>query len=171
MANRDGFAAHEDLLHQYPQDLLTLGHIQRVRSRPQPCTEIGKCFNQPQVLRLIGGSRLQRLQFGLNRVVLLAELRHAAAQLFQAHQAFLIGDQQPVHALGQPCVISVQLVFALFQGVGILGRFQPAVQFLLDDGGIFQQPQELVPDHRIQIVLAHWRIFANRSFEMRKSVV
>ena len=170
MADRDGFAAHEDLLHQYPQDLLTLGHIQRVRPRPQPCAKIGERFDQPQVLRLVGGSRLQRMHFGLKRVVLLAELRHAAAQLFQAHQTFLIGDQQPVHALGQPCVISVQLVFALLQGVGIPGRIQPAVQFLLDDGGIFQQPQEFVPDHRIQIVLAYRRIVANRSFEMTISI-
>jgi hypothetical protein len=103
MADRDGLAAHEDLLHPYPRDLPTLGHMQCVRPRPRPCAEIGERFGQPRVLRLAGGSRFQRLQFGLHRVVPLAEFRHSATKLFQAHQTFPIGDRRPVHDLGQDC--------------------------------------------------------------------
>ena len=54
---------------------------------------------------MVAGSRLQRLQFGLNRLLLFAEFRHPAAKLLQAYQTFLIGVQQAVHTLGQPGVV------------------------------------------------------------------
>jgi hypothetical protein len=47
------------------------------------------------------------LQFSLNRLLLLAQLRHPAPKLSQTHQAFLVGVQQAVHALLQPGLFSV----------------------------------------------------------------
>jgi hypothetical protein len=69
---------------------------------------------------------------------LLAELRYPATELFQAHQAFLVGNQQAVHALCQSRMIPAQLILSLLQRVGIFGRFEPAVQLVLNDVGIFQ---------------------------------
>jgi len=46
------------------------------------------------------------------------------------------------------------------------GRFPPAVQFLLNHAGIFQQTQELLPDHGIKVVLANRRIITNRSLQV-----
>jgi hypothetical protein len=50
------------------------------------------------------------------------------------------------------------------------GRFPSAVQFLLNHARIFQQTQELLPDHRIEVVLANRRIIANRSLQVTKSI-
>ena len=166
VSDGDRFPAHEDLFHQQSQDLLPLGHVQRVCPRPQPCAEIGERLDQPQILGLIAGGRFQRLQFGLNGLVLLAKLRHSAAQLVQTHQAFLISNQQPVHALRQPSMIPAQLLLPLLQRIGIPGRFQPAVQLLLNDAGIFQQPHDFGPDHCIELVLTNRRVFADGALEM-----
>ena len=91
MANRNRILVHQDLFYQQSQDFLALGHLQCVYPCPQPVTEIGERFDQPQALRMVAGGRLQRLQSGLNRLLLFAEFRHPAAKLLQAYQTFLIG--------------------------------------------------------------------------------
>jgi len=166
VSDGDCFPAHEDLFHQQSHDLLLLGHVQRVCPRPQPCAEIGKRLDQPQILGLIADRRFQRLQFGLNGLVLLAKLRHSGAQLVQTHQAFLVGNQQAVHALRQPSMIPAQLLLPLFQRIGTPGRFQPAVQLLLHDPGIFQQPHDFGPDDSIELVLTNGRVFADCPLEV-----
>jgi len=88
VSDGDRFPTHEDLFHQQSQDLLLLGRVQRVCPRPQPCAEIGERLDQPQILGWIAGRRFQRLQFGLNGLVLPAKLWHSAAQLVRTHQAF-----------------------------------------------------------------------------------
>ena len=75
--------------------------------------EVGERLDQPQVLGLITGGRFQRLQFGLNCLILLAEFWHAATELFQARQTLLVGNQQAVHTFPQSCMIPAQLIFAL----------------------------------------------------------
>ena len=71
----------EDVFHQQAQDSLPFAHFQRVRPRPQAGTEGGECFGEPQIIGLIGASGLQRLPFGLHRLLLLAQFRHANPQL------------------------------------------------------------------------------------------
>ena len=56
--------------------------------------EIDERLDEPQIFGLITGGRFQRPQFGLNRMILLAEFWHAATKLIQAHQTFLVGNQQ-----------------------------------------------------------------------------
>jgi hypothetical protein len=48
---------------------------------------------------LVDGRHLQRLQLRLDRLLLLAEFRRAAAKLLQRDQALLIGSQQAFHTL------------------------------------------------------------------------
>ena len=74
-------------------------------------------------MRLVGTGRLQRLLFSFHRLLLLAEFRHATAQLLQTHQAFLISTQQAVHALLQPCLFPLQPLLALLQRIGLPGCF------------------------------------------------
>lgn len=166
MANSDCVPTHEDFFDKQPQDLLSFGDIQGIGTCSQAAAKISECLNQPQILGLIGCGRFQRLQFRLNGLVLAAEFGHAAAQLFQTHQSILIGCQQPIHALRQPAMIPVQLLLPPLQRIGIPGRLQPAVELLLNDFGILQQPHDLAPDHGIQLVLANGRIFADRTLEM-----
>jgi hypothetical protein len=54
-----------------------------------------------------------------------------------------------VHASG----LLLQTGLALACRVGSPGRRQPAVQLLLDEPRIFQQAQDLGPDHRVQQIL------------------
>jgi hypothetical protein len=114
MADRKGFPVHQNLFHQQSQDFLTLGHLQCIGSQPQLGAEIGERFDQPSALGIVRGGRFQRLPFGLNCMLLLAQFRHPAAQLVQAHQTFLISVQQAVHALLQPGMIPAQYLLSLF---------------------------------------------------------
>ena len=132
--------------------------------------EVGERLDEPQILGLIAGGRFQRLQFGLNRLILLAEFWHAATELFQARQTFLVGHQQAVHTFPQSRMVPAQLIFSLLQRVGIFGRFEPAVQLILNDVGIFQQPHDLLPDHCIKLVLTNGWVVADGALEMTISV-
>ena len=107
MPNRNRIPADEDFFDEQPQYLLSLEDIQGIRTCAQAAAETSKCLDQPQILGLIGCGRFQRLQFSLNGLVLPAKLRHPAAQLLQTHQFILIGNQQPIHALRQPGMITV----------------------------------------------------------------
>lgn len=89
----DCLPADQDLFHKQPQNLLPFRHVQRLRPLPQPCMEASQRLDEAQILGLIAGGRFQRQQFGLNRLILFAEFWHAATELFQAHQTFLVGNQ------------------------------------------------------------------------------
>jgi hypothetical protein len=166
MTDRKGIPAHQNLFHQQSQNFLTLGHLQGVGPQAQLGAEFGERLDQPQALGIICGGRFQRLPFGLNRLLLFAEFRHPAAQLVQAHQTFLISAQQAVHALLQPGVVLAQYLLLLLPRIRMAGRFPPAIQFLLNHAGIFQQTQEFLPDHGIKVVLANRRIITNRSLQV-----
>ena len=123
--------------------------------------EIDEGLDEPQIFGLISGGRFQRLQFGLNRLILFAEFWHAATKLIQAHQTFLVGNQQAVHAFPQSCMIPAQLIFSLLQRVGIFGRYEPAVQLILNDVRSVQQPHDFLPDHGVKLVLPNRWIVAD----------
>ena len=67
-------------------------------------------------------------------------------------------------------MIPAQLIFSLLQRIGIFGRFEPAVQLILNDVGIFQQLHDLLPDHCIKLVLTNRWIVADGAFEMTMRV-
>jgi len=102
VTDRECIPAHQDLLYQQAGDFLPFSDRKRIRPQPQLGTEISERFRQAQAVGLVGSGRFQRLQFGLDRLLLFAEFRHPTAKLFQAYQTFLIGVQQAVHALLQP---------------------------------------------------------------------
>ena len=81
MADGQRILPHQYLLHQQAQNLLPFAHLQRVRPQAQLGTETGEGFCQPQAMRLIGAGGFERLSFGLHRLLLLAQFRHARAQL------------------------------------------------------------------------------------------
>jgi len=87
MADDQSILSHQDLFDQQAQDFLLVAHVQSIRPRAQLRTETGERFRQPQAMRLVGAGSLQRLPFGLQRLLLLAEFRHASAQLLQARQS------------------------------------------------------------------------------------
>ena len=166
MPDRDGVLAHQNLLRQQPKDLLTFCNIESVSPRPNPSAEISEAVNQAQVLVLVGGGRLQRLQLRLDGLLLLAQFRDAMAQLVQAEQVFLIRRDQALHSVRQSGLLSLQAVNSPSKGIRISGGFQPAVQFGLDQAGIFQQPDDLRPDSCVEIVLADRAAVTESTFQM-----
>ena len=102
MADDQSSLPHQDLFDQQAQDFLLLADVQGICPRPQLRTETGERFRQPQAMRWVGAGGFQRLPFGLQCLLLLAEFRHASTELFQARQTFLISVQEAVHALVQP---------------------------------------------------------------------
>lgn len=113
MPDRQRVPSDEDLFDEKPQNLLPFGYLERIRVGRQSGSEVSQRLHQTQVFGLVRGRSLQRLQFALDRVLLLAQFRHTAAELFQTHQSFLVGGQQPVHACRQPGTVSPQLLLAL----------------------------------------------------------
>ena len=81
MADGKSIFAHQDLFDQQSHDFLPLTHLQCVGPEPQLGTETGERFCQPQAMRLIGAGGFQRLPFGLHRLLLFAQFRHANTQL------------------------------------------------------------------------------------------
>jgi hypothetical protein len=105
VADDQSILPYQDLFDQQAQDLLLLAHVQGGGPRPQLRAETAERFRQPQAMRLVGAGGCQRLPFGLQRLLLLAQLRHASTKLFQAYQTFLISVQEAVHALLQPRLV------------------------------------------------------------------
>lgn len=93
MANRKCIAVHQDLLHQQPQNRLTLFDIQGTGFRAKPCSELAERLHQAQVFGFVGSHRLQRLQVRFDRTLLFAQFRHSAAELIESHEPFLICRQ------------------------------------------------------------------------------
>jgi hypothetical protein len=61
-----------------------------------------------------------------------------------AASALAHSEQIPLHRL-----------FALLRGIGGTSRVEPTIEFLLNQGRIFEQPNDLGPDDLIQQILPH----------------
>jgi len=81
MADDQSILPHQNLFDQQAQDFLLVAHVQGISPRPQLRTETGERFGQPQTMCLVGAGCFQRLPFGLQCLLLLAQLRHANTQL------------------------------------------------------------------------------------------
>jgi hypothetical protein len=66
---------------------------------------------------LIGRRERQRLQLGIDCLLLFAQNRHALTKLFQAQQFLLIGSQQLLDNIARPHLLIVQTLFALTQRI------------------------------------------------------
>jgi hypothetical protein len=87
-------------------------------------------------------------------------------QLVQTDQVLLISRNQALHSVCQSHTFFLQAVSSPSKWIRISGGFQPAVQFALDQTGIFQQPDDFRPDRRIEIVLADRAAVAWCTFQM-----
>jgi len=67
----------------------------------------------------------------------------------------LIGGQHALDALANPHQFPLQGLFALLGKIGGASDGEPTIQFLVNQGGVFEQPNHLGPDDLIQQVLPH----------------
>ncbi len=99
MADDNGIAADQDFLNQQPCDFLLFGYVKRIRPSAQLRAKVRQRLGQTQVTRLIGCGERERLQLGIDCLLLFAQRRHALTELFKAQQFFLIRGQQPLDAI------------------------------------------------------------------------
>ena len=83
MPDGDSFHVDENFLDQQPQDSLTLRHLHRLGLDAQTVAKLCQRVGELQVARLISSGEFHRSQFRLYRLLLLAQLGHASAQLLQ----------------------------------------------------------------------------------------
>ena len=83
---------------------------------------------------------------------------------------FLIGSQQAIYGLTGSRHFTLQRLLPLFCRIGRPRGRQPAIEFALDQAGIFQQTDNLVPDDMVEEVLADWTAIAHWAAEVTPSV-
>jgi hypothetical protein len=65
----------------------------------------------------------------------------------------------------------LQTLLSLFGRIGRSSCFQPTVKFLLYQGGVFQQPDHLVPDNLIEQILPdEAAVVANRTAQFSPAI-
>ena len=81
MPDGNGVGPHENFLDQEPQNFLSLRHRHGFGLRVKALAELRQRVREPQISGLIRSGEFHGGQFGLYRLLLLAQLRHASAQL------------------------------------------------------------------------------------------
>ena len=102
--------------------------------------------------------------------MLLAQVRHPATQFGKRDQCLLICGDQAFHASLQPRLALAQAVFAFPYRVRIPCGLDPAIDFVLDQRRIVQQPDHCSPDERIEIILPYRPILTDGSLEPTISI-
>jgi len=89
---------HENLLDQEPQNFLSLRYLHGFGRRLKALAELRQRVREPQISGLIRSGEFHGGQFGLYRLLLFAQLRHASAQLGERQQVLLVCGQQALRA-------------------------------------------------------------------------
>ena len=138
MPDDDLVIADEDFLDEKPQDALAFQYVEDPRRRPQSRKERGQRFSKAQVGCAVDRLVDDRLQFGVVGLFAPPQVRHALAQLVQREKAFLIGGEQAIDALADASEIAAESLLTAFGRVGFARGCEPAVEFVLDELGIFE---------------------------------
>ena len=97
MPDGNSVGPHENFLDQEPQNFLTLQHLHGFGHRVKALAELCQRVGEPQISGLIRSSEFHGCQFGLYRLLLLAQLGHASAQLAECQQVLLVCGEQTLH--------------------------------------------------------------------------
>ena len=153
--DEDGVITDQNLLDDEAHDALTLEGVECISSAAQPRQERGERLCQSHEHGAITGLIGDRLQFGAQRFLTIAQRRHALAQLLEREEIFLVGAQQSLDTLVDTSQFSLRTLLALFGGIRCTCGHETTIEFVLDQSGIFEQPDDLRPDDLIEQFLAH----------------
>ena len=170
MANDNAFVLDQDLLDDQAHDPLSLLNVEGVSRTTQLGEECGKGLRETQIDGAVIDLIEDRLPFRLLGVFALPQFRHASPQLIERQKLFLIGGEQAVDALAGPRYIPVQDVLPLPCRVGRSRRRQPAIELVLDQVGIFQQPDDLSPHNLVEEILTNGAVIAHRTAKVPPGV-
>jgi hypothetical protein len=162
----DRILADQNLLDQEANDALALLHIERVRGRTQPGKEGGKRFGETQISSSFGALVNQGLQFGVHGPLALPQFGHPGPELVQRDDVFLVGRQQPVHAITDPCEVTLESCFPAFGRAGGTSCCQPAIDLCSDQIGILQQLYDRIPHYTVEEILANGTVVTERGCQV-----
>jgi hypothetical protein len=162
VANDDFVFADEDFLDEKTQHALPLSYIERFDGRPQAGEEVRDGFGEAQadfaLLRLV----FDCLQLQQASLFASAQIGHAVAQLFKREKTLLIGREQTLNAFSATREIAAKRFLSALRGIGVSRRLEPPLKFVFYETLVFEQTCDLFPYNRVQQILAHWAIVADR---------
>ncbi len=81
MPDGNSVGPYENFLDQEPQNFLSLRHLHGFGLRVKALAELRQRVREPQISGLVRSGQFHGCQFRLYRLLLLAQFRHASAQL------------------------------------------------------------------------------------------
>src|SRR5258708_21891577 len=112
-----------------------------------------------------------RLQLSTKGLFTLAQRRHALAQLLDRQECFLVGVEKSFHAFANMRQLPLQTLLTFLGRIARARGCQPAIQFQLDQGRVFQQSDHLRPDDLIEEILSDKAaVVANRTAQLPPAI-
>ena len=156
MADRDGVVVAADLhfAHDEPQDPLLAGGVELVQTVGEAAEEPVERVGELEVGLGVVQLGVERVELGTERGLAFAQRGHAVAHLVERDQLFLVGLDQAGDCLVGAGEVALERVTAA--GGGVLGphRGEAAVDLGAHECGVVEQPADLGPDERVELVSA-----------------
>ena len=156
VADRDGVVVAADLhfAHDEPQDPLLAGGVELVQTVGEAAEEPVERVGELEVGLGVVQLGIEAVELGLQRCLAFAQRGHPAAEFLERDQLFLVGLDQAGDCLVGAGEVALERVTAA--GGGVLGphRGEAAVDLGAHECGVLQQPADLGPDERVELISA-----------------
>src|ERR1700730_2295988 len=171
VTNGDGIFSDQNFFNQESHDSLAFDDTKRFGGAAKASKEHGEGFCQAQESSAIVGLVNDRLQLSTECFLALLQQRHSLPQLFDRQQSFLIGVEKSFDPFANMGQLPLQTLLPFSGGIGGARCYQPTIQFLLDQSGLFQQADHLSPDDLIEEFLSDEAAFvASRAAEFPPAI-
>ena len=155
MTDSDVVVAEQDLAHDESDDLLALLNRESRgvvgEAGAEPVERLGQLEISLSVVQL----GVERVELGAECRLTPTQLGHAGAELLERDQLLLVPVDQSAQRVLRAGEVALEAVAAA--GGGVLGaeRLEPPVDLGLDQLGVLEQREHLVPDRLVDLVDAN----------------
>ena len=145
-------AADQDFADDEPHDALLAGDVELVQPVGEAAEERVEGVGELEVGLGVVQLGVEAVALGLERALALAQCGHPGAELLERDELFLVGLDQPLDRGAGAGEISLERFTAA--GGGVLGprRGEAAVDLGADELGGLEQPADLGPDERVELI-------------------
>ena len=173
VADRDGVvvAADQDFADDESQDALLSGDVELVQAVGEAAEEPFERVGELQIGLDVVQLGVEAVELGLQRGLTLAQRGHPGAQLVERDELFLVCLDQPRDRGAGAGEIALERFAAT--GGGVLGPHcgEAAVDLGAHKVGVLEQPADLGPDERVELVSADWAAGAPLAVGMPPAVL
>jgi hypothetical protein len=145
-------AADQHLAHDESQDPLLLFGVQLVETVAQAGEEAFEGVGELEVGLGVMEVGVERVELGLESGLAFAQRGHPGAQLVEREQLLLVGLDQPLDRAGGAGEVALERLAAASGWVLGAQCVEAAVDLRPDERGVLEQPPDLAPDERLQLV-------------------